>query len=162
MSELESQYMGDRQDELEGGYADEKRHIEAARHEEDTEDKEIQPFLEAIYEFKMAANAAFREYYTAIHPKNTRGVEEYLEYFRAIQSLWNPKRRVLHTSLTAPYKNLPAEVQKTLQSMLDKIHSSNNPDHTYVSDYWIRRLFVECAGSTNQRSFEACKRVKSV
>ncbi len=151
MSDNEGEYDSD----IEGGYASGK--IEAARYEDDGEDAALEPFLKAIYEFKLAANAAFREYYMSIHREDTKGVEEYQDYLRAIQSLWNSKQRTLATTLTAPYKKLPRHVQDTLQSMLDAIHSANTPEHSYASSYWIRRLFMECAGSTNMRSFKACE-----
>ena len=151
--------MSDSEDDTytEGGYDSGK--IQAARYEDDGEDTALEPFLEAIYAFKLATNSAFREYYISKHPQNTHGVQEYQDYLRAIQSLWDSKHRSLNTSLTASYKKLPNDVQTTLQHMLDDIHASNTPEHSFASSYWIRRLFVECAGSTNMRSFEACKRV---
>lgn len=149
----------DLNDIQEGGYDHPDIEIQAARYDSDDEDTELVPFLEAIYAFKLATNAAFREYYTVKHPQNTQGLQEYQDYLRAIQTLWDSKRRALSTSLTAPYKKLDEDVQKTLQTMLDNIHSTNNPKHSFASNYWIRRLFVECAGSTNTRSFDACKRV---
>jgi hypothetical protein len=156
MSALDPPYTLDEQD---GGYEHPDIEIQAARYDDDDEDANMEPFLEAIYAFKMATNAAFREYYMGQHSHNTRGLQEYQDYLRAIQTLWDSKQRTLHASLTAPYKKLPADVQKTLQTMLDAIHASNNAKHTYASNYWIRRLFIECAGSTNIRSFEACKRL---
>lgn len=151
MSDIEDEYGSD----IEGGYARGK--IEASRYEDDGEEAAMGPFLKAIYEFKLATHAAFGEYYISIHPQNIHGVREYQDYLGAIQSLWDSKQRRLNTTLTAPYKKLPSDVQHTLQSMLDAIHSANTPKHSYASNYWIRRLFVECAGSTNMRSFEACK-----
>lgn len=139
-----------------GGYENPDIPIQASRHE-DTEEKELEPFLAAIYAFKLAVNAAYREFYIKVHPSNTRGVDEYQSYIRAIQSLWDTKTRRLRTKLTDKYDILPDNIQQLLQTMLTQIHASNTGTHEFARNYWVRRLFIECAGSSNMRSFEACK-----
>lgn len=138
-----------------GGYEHPDIPVQAERYSED--DEQLEPFLAAIYTFKQAANAAFNEYDTKSEPANTRGPQGYMKYIRAIQSLWDTKSRRLHTSLTAQYNVLPSDARELLQKYLNEIHATNTPDHEFVQNHWIKRLFVECAGSSNMRSFEACK-----
>jgi hypothetical protein len=153
MSDVEYEYASDQEG---GGDVYKKGHIQAAR-SEDNEDAELTPFVNAIYAFKLAASAAFREHFIKSHPQNTDGVGEYQAYLAAIESLWNTKSHTLHKTLTPSYNILTAEIRRVLQTMLNKIHQTNNPQHSFAANSWIRRLFVECAGSTNKRSFDACK-----
>ncbi len=155
MSDSEAEYTSD-QDGA-GREVYKKGYIHAARSVVDDEDAQLTPFIDAIYAFKIAVNAAFREYFTKIHPQNTKAVEEYQAYLHAIESLWDVKTHTLLRKLTNNYAKLDAEVKRVLQTMLDKIHQTNNPQHSFAANSWIRRLFVECAGSTNKRSFDACK-----
>jgi hypothetical protein len=139
----------------EGGYEHPDIPVQAERYSE--ADEQLEPFLAAIYAFKQAVNAAFHDYDTESEPSNTRGPRGYMKYIRAIQSLWDEKSRRLRTSLTAHYDVLPSDVRELLQKHLNEIHSANTPEHEFVQNHWIKRLFVECAGSSNMRSFEACK-----
>jgi hypothetical protein len=138
--------------------------IHAARYpdETDEEEKHIDKFIDHIYKFKAAANAAFREHFTHIHSKNTQGVSEYNAFLSAIESLWDEKKKQLHTHLTANYNILPADAKDLLQTMLDTIHAHNTPKHSIASSHWIRRLFMECPGSTNTMSFKACEKSSGV
>ena len=142
--------------EGDGGYENPNAPVQADRYSRDEDD--LEPFLAAIYDFKMAVNAAFNEYDQRTTPSNTHGAQVYLTYIHAIQSLWDVKSRPhrLHTRLTAPYDILPADVRKTLQAKLDEIHSANTPEHEFIQNHWTRRLFMECPGSSNTRSFKAC------
>ncbi len=154
MSDIEGGYSSEK--DVEGGVY-KKGDIQASREVDDDEEAQMTPFINAIYAFKMAAGAAFREYYAKIHKQNTHGVEEYQTYLAAIESLWDANKHTLRRQLTAPYNTLNDEVKRMLQSMLNRIHQTNNPQHSFAANSWIRRLFVECAGSTNKRSFDACK-----
>lgn len=151
-------------DESSGG-AYQKGSIYASRYPDETdedEEKHIDIFMDQIYKFKAAANAAFREHFTHIHSKNTEGVSEYNAFVTAIESLWDEKKKQLHTHLTVNYNVLPANVKHLLQTMLNTIHSHNTPKHTFASNHVIRRLFVECAGSTSTMSFKACEKSSGV